>query len=90
MWVNLGVSDDEREKVDEEVDDTEKADQEVKTKDLFAIFAPDAWKRTVLGLFLMGIQQASGIDGVLYVRVLRESSFSSPFISGSTYIRGEH
>ncbi|KAA8569810.1 hypothetical protein MFRU_064g00180 [Monilinia fructicola] len=66
VWVSLGVSDDEREKVDEEVDDTEKADQEVKTKDLFAIFAPDAWKRTVLGLFLMGIQQASGIDGVLY------------------------
>ncbi|ESZ92472.1 hypothetical protein SBOR_7135 [Sclerotinia borealis F-4128] len=65
VWLDLGVPDEEREKV-EEVDDTEKADQEVKAKDILAIFAPDAWKRTVLGLFLMGIQQASGIDGVLY------------------------
>lgn len=70
VWIRLGVPDDEREKVEEEVDDNEKADQEVKTKDIFAIFAPDAWKRTVLGLLLMGIQQASGIDGVLYVSIL--------------------
>ncbi|KAI9642596.1 hypothetical protein NHQ30_009401 [Ciborinia camelliae] len=65
VWLDLGVPDDEREKV-EGVDETSTADQEVKTKDIFAIFAPDAWKRTVLGLFLMGMQQATGIDGVLY------------------------
>jgi hypothetical protein len=65
VWEYLGVGDAEREKV--EVDDAEKGDQEVKAKDILAIFGPDAWKRTVLGLFLMGIQQLSGIDGVLYV-----------------------
>ncbi|CAD6448934.1 f0fdf6b1-29f2-4650-b445-73daea91c3f7 [Sclerotinia trifoliorum] len=66
VWLHLAVPEKEREGVKQEVDDNEKADQEVKTKDLFAIFAPDAWKRTVLGLFLMAMQQAAGIDGVLY------------------------
>lgn len=69
VWSDLNLPEKEREKVDDDVDDNEKADQEVKAKDMLAIFAPDAWKRTVLGLFLMGIQQAAGIDGVLYVCV---------------------
>lgn len=67
VWSDLKLPEKERETVEDEVDDNEKADQKVKAKDMFAIFAPDAWKRTVLGLFLMGIQQAAGIDGVLYV-----------------------
>lgn len=67
VWSDLKLPENERGVVEDEVDDNEKADQEVKAKDIFAVFAPDAWKRTVLGLFMMGIQQATGIDGVLYV-----------------------
>lgn len=78
VWLDLGVPDEEREKV-EEVDDTDKADQKVEAKDILAVFAPDAWKRTVLGLFMMGIQQASGIDGVLYVCLFVPCFY--PFIS---------
>ncbi|QSZ32268.1 hypothetical protein DSL72_001842 [Monilinia vaccinii-corymbosi] len=81
VWLTLGVSGDERQRLEEELNDAEKADQEVKAKDIFAIFAPDAWKRTVLGLFLMGIQQASGIDGVLYYAPIL---FQSAGLSSST------
>jgi MFS family permease len=76
VWEYLGVDGGEREKVDE-VDGTEKADQEVKAKDILAVFGKDAWKRTVLGLFLMGMQQLSGIDGVLYVRNPASSTHSA-------------
>ncbi|TGO18373.1 hypothetical protein BTUL_0010g00430 [Botrytis tulipae] len=81
VWSDLNLPEKEREKVDDDVDDNEKADQEVKAKDMFAIFAPDAWKRTVLGLFLMGIQQAAGIDGVLYYAPLL---FQSAGLTSST------
>lgn len=37
---------------------------------LFDAFKPDVRNRTLLGLFLMGMQQMAGIDGVLYVRSL--------------------
>lgn len=33
------------------------------------VFAPDARPRFLLAVFLMGMQQLSGIDGVLYVRL---------------------
>lgn len=36
---------------------------------LLAVFAKDAWKQTVLGMFLMAMQQLSGIDGVLYASI---------------------
>ncbi|EKG11904.1 Sugar/inositol transporter [Macrophomina phaseolina MS6] len=36
-------------------------------KDLSKAFAPGVRKRTFLGCFMMGMQQFSGIDGVLYV-----------------------
>ncbi|PQE32590.1 MFS sugar transporter protein [Rutstroemia sp. NJR-2017a WRK4] len=80
VWEYLGVNGGEREKVDE-ADDTEKADQEVKAKDILAVFGKDAWKRTVLGLFLMGMQQLSGIDGVLYYAPLL---FQSAGLTSST------
>lgn len=34
---------------------------------LLDVFAPDVRSRTILGVFLLGMQQMSGIDGVLYV-----------------------
>lgn len=66
VWEYLGISSDEREKADE-ADDADTTDKEVKAKDILAVFGKDAWKRTVLGLFLMGMQQLAGIDGILYV-----------------------
>lgn len=38
-----------------------------KKSGLLDAFAPDVRARTLLGLFVMGMQQMSGIDGVLYV-----------------------
>lgn len=43
--------------------------QSVKDK-LFDIFSKDVRTRTALAVFLMGMQQLSGIDGVLYVSLL--------------------
>lgn len=37
-------------------------------------FAPDVRARTLLGIFAMGMQQMSGIDGILYVSCLPSSS----------------
>jgi hypothetical protein len=36
----------------------------------WALFARDVRARSIFAIFLMGMQQLSGIDGVLYVRVL--------------------
>jgi MFS family permease len=33
-------------------------------------FAPDVRARTILGVFVLGMQQMSGIDGILYVSLL--------------------
>jgi DNA-directed RNA polymerase III subunit RPC2 len=45
--------------------------QEKSVKDkLFDIFSEDVRARTALAVFLMGMQQLSGIDGVLYVSLL--------------------
>ncbi len=50
-------------------------------KEMMAIFRKDARKPMFLGVFLMSMQQLSGIDGVIYVRFypllrLRTQSFS--------------
>ena len=37
---------------------------------MLSVFAKNARKQTALGVFLGGMQQLSGIDGVLYVSVL--------------------
>ncbi|KAE8152449.1 general substrate transporter [Aspergillus avenaceus] len=88
VWDQLGVSQAEREKVENEADrgtnlqrasqdapaippaDTSVSsarsqDKSVKNK-LFDIFSRDVRARTALAVFLMGMQQLSGIDGVLY------------------------
>jgi sugar porter (SP) family MFS transporter len=78
-WEKLGIDAAEREKIE----DREGGDlpQGVKMKDILAVFGKDAWRRTGLGVFMMGMQQASGIDGVLYYAPLL---FASAGLSSST------
>lgn len=76
-WDKLGVSRAEREKVVLQVRAREVGSDAETVKDgtmdkLLAIFSKDVLGRTILAVFLMGMQQMSGIDGVLYV-------CSSPF-----------
>lgn len=79
-WELLGVSPAEREKVEIEEDREASREDGVETiavapkgddkpagKKLFDIFSKDVWTRTAIAAFLMGMQQLSGIDGVLYV-----------------------
>jgi hypothetical protein len=61
MWERLELKDEEIEKGDDD------AVHQVQWKDLLEVFGKDCWKQTALGVFLMAMQQASGIDGVLYV-----------------------
>ena len=62
VWEQLGVGSADREK-------SERAGipEPVKMKDILSIFGTNARKQTAFGVFLMGMQQLSGIDGVLYV-----------------------
>ncbi|TVY89812.1 Hexose transporter [Lachnellula willkommii] len=71
MWEHLGVDLADREKVEDNptslVTQSQSTDSLVKHKHSFAdVFKRDVWKRTFLAVFLMGMQQLSGIDGVLY------------------------
>lgn len=43
----------------------------------FELFSADIRARTFLGVFVMGMQQLSGIDGVLYVSILPHIALSS-------------
>ncbi|QKX54586.1 uncharacterized protein TRUGW13939_01673 [Talaromyces rugulosus] len=61
-WDFLGVSRAEREKVEVEQDQGE---TDTKTN-FWALFSKDVRGRTALAVFMMGMQQLSGIDGVLY------------------------
>jgi hypothetical protein len=65
VWEELGVGTAEREKSEE--DPNGDLPEPVKLKDILSIFGRNAWRQTALGVFLMGMQQLSGIDGVLYV-----------------------
>ncbi|CAI7614433.1 unnamed protein product [Penicillium palitans] len=70
-WDKLGVSRAEREKVVLQVRTQEVGSDAETVKDgtmdkLLAIFSKDVLGRTILAVFLMGMQQMSGIDGVLY------------------------
>lgn len=71
-WEKLGVSHAEREKVELEsvtqrrTAPVEKAKERTMHK-LLDIFSKDVRARTALVVFMMGMQQLSGIDGVLYV-----------------------
>lgn len=53
----------------------------MKMSDILTVFGKDAWRQTGLGVFLMAMQQASGIDGVLYYAPLL---FSRAGLSSST------
>lgn len=67
VWERLGVLAAEREKSEENSDGFV---EPVHWKDMLSVFAKNARKQTALGVFLGGMQQLSGIDGVLYVSVL--------------------
>ena len=64
IWEKLGVLAAERDK-NEEVSDN--SSEPLHWKDMLSVFAKNARKQTALGVFLGGMQQLSGIDGVLYV-----------------------
>lgn len=66
VWEHLGVGAAEREKSEEDAANGA-LPEPVKMKDILAVFSKTVWKQTALGVFLMGMQQLSGIDGVLYV-----------------------
>lgn len=44
--------------------------EENQQSSLWEAFAPDVRARTILGVFVLGMQQLSGIDGILYVSQL--------------------
>jgi len=82
IWEKLGIDAAEREKIEER--EAGELPEQVKVADLFAVFGRDNWRRTALGAFLMGMQQASGIDGVLYVSFTPHDS--PVFISGASML----
>ncbi|KAJ5348491.1 uncharacterized protein N7506_001744 [Penicillium brevicompactum] len=71
-WEKLGVNSEEREKVQVNTEITEldseneEGAKEDTRKKLLEIFEKGVRGRTLLAVFLMGMQQLSGIDGVLY------------------------
>ncbi|KAI4728547.1 general substrate transporter [Aureobasidium sp. EXF-10728] len=80
-WERLGIADAEREKTDQQDQNLTIQEPEslaltpIRSRQSvhdpqhvswLAVFAKDARKRTFLGCFVMGMQQLSGIDGVLY------------------------
>jgi sugar porter (SP) family MFS transporter len=81
IWEELGIAATEREKIEENQNTLENAGNKGTGRELLEVFSKDAWRRTGLGVFLMGMQQASGIDGVLYYAPLL---FSSAGLSSST------
>lgn len=71
-WDDLGVSHAERKKVElqettREIDPEVEDSREPKMHKLLDIFSRDVRSRTALAVFMMAMQQLSGIDGVLYV-----------------------
>ncbi|KAI6714135.1 hypothetical protein JHW43_003356 [Diplocarpon mali] len=80
IWDTLGIDAAEREKILLQ-DLSGDVPAQVQMKDMMAVFAPRARRQTGLGVFLMAMQQASGIDGVLYYAPLL---FASAGLSSST------
>ena len=74
-WDALGVGHAEREKAEE----IEQAATVAEARNLspeekhsfLDVFARGVWSRTFMAIFLLGMQQLSGIDGVLYVSHLQ-------------------
>jgi MFS family permease len=76
LWEKLEVPADDREKEEHVNDGMNTAESRIserpvsikeKGAELLAVFKKKVRKRTALGVFLMGMQQLGGIDGVLYV-----------------------
>ncbi|KAL5511144.1 hypothetical protein ACEPAH_4359 [Sanghuangporus vaninii] len=67
-WTRLGLGPTEAEKEDIKTSSAEREQQQQQNwkTELRQMWKKDVRKRTVLGCFLMGMQQLSGIDGVLY------------------------
>ncbi|KAH8116826.1 general substrate transporter [Phellopilus nigrolimitatus] len=67
-WTRLGLNPTEAEKEDSTAANEERADESRKDwkTELRQLWKKEVRKRTVLGCFIMGMQQLSGIDGVLY------------------------
>lgn len=88
-WDKLGVTPEEREKVEVTVQINELESESPGTaskgkntiQKLLDVFSKDVRGRTVLAVFLMGMQQMSGIDGVLYVS---SNNFSSSITTNPT------
>jgi sugar porter (SP) family MFS transporter len=78
VWETLGIESTEREKISEQADTLPKG---VEMRDILAVFGKDAWRQTALGVFMMAMQQVSGIDGVLYYAPML---FASAGLSSST------
>lgn len=76
-WSRLGFTAAEAEK---EQETTQRSEQNVHTREnrwwdiARQLMHKNVRRRTLLGCFLMGSQQACGIDGVLYVRPMAYSS----------------
>ena len=93
-WDVLGVDHTERAQVESEIGATlvdfgrqpdtspTRSPDSTTTNSFFDVFARDVRVRTILAIFLFGMQQLSGIDGVLYV-----SSFNFPDIPVSVKIQ---
>lgn len=79
IWDGLGLDAAEREKIEESQGSA--LPERVKMRDILLVFRKGARRQTGLGVFLMGAQQASGIDGVLYYAPLL---FASAGLSSST------
>lgn len=79
IWDKLGIESTEREKIEERQGNA--LPSQVQMKDILAVFSKSARRQTGFGVFLMGAQQASGIDGVLYYAPLL---FASAGLSSST------
>ena len=70
-WDLLGVGHAEREKAEEIEQAATVAEARnpspTEKHSFLDVFARDVWSRTLMAIFLLGMQQLSGIDGVLYV-----------------------
>lgn len=78
VWGELGVGAAEREKTESEIEGDSKP---VHIRDVLAVFGRGARTQTAIGVFLMGMQQLSGIDGVLYVWLRIASEANSTILT---------
>lgn len=66
---------------------SEQRERGVKLHTLMKVFGKGVRSRTLLGVFLMGMQQLSGIDGVLYVSTAHTGASKSRLLTVGTIVR---